>query len=326
MSRPWTGRETRRHRGIGRDSVLGQSFYSTPNITWYPWPMHRKRWAIFVLVLLVLLGIGVTCYRSSDQRVRYRFIELEVPAETKSLDSAIPNAIDEDGRIAGLVRINQESFPAVWNESGNLVHVVDTPGVALCWGDDDRIAGTLSLYNNGFIWSPSAGLQMVESKQSDSINFYRKPNSRDHVALSYEFSEENGIEAVDTPEELEDVLRGNKKGLKVGWTERGWPKSLVEVEMLYQRILRRLGFKVDTSPDARKYAVFWKDGRRIDLNNLVELPEDWGHLTVAHDVNERGWIIGVGAKTIWDGRFKNTVPRGFLLKPIEETTVEAGSH
>jgi probable HAF family extracellular repeat protein len=63
---------------------------------------------------------------------------------------------------------------------------------------------------------------------------------------------------------------------------------------------------VSSDGDLRFRAVLWHHGRILDLNQLVPPDSGWV-LSEAYDINDRGWIVGSGAR---DGR-----ARPFLLKP-----------
>lgn len=56
-------------------------------------------------------------------------------------------------------------------------------------------------------------------------------------------------------------------------------------------------------------AFLYEDGTMLDLNGLIAADSGW-MLEVATDINERGWIVGVGSN---DEGFS----RGFLLTPID---------
>jgi len=54
-------------------------------------------------------------------------------------------------------------------------------------------------------------------------------------------------------------------------------------------------------------AFLWQDGQAVDLNNLIPKRSGW-ELRDAYDINDNGWIVGVGRK--------NDEWRAYLLRPI----------
>jgi len=63
-------------------------------------------------------------------------------------------------------------------------------------------------------------------------------------------------------------------------------------------------------------ALLWKNGQTIDLNSQLSGDKDWT-LNEAHDINNSGWIVGVGVNP--EGRENS----GFLLVPVKQGTVSA---
>ncbi|MCA9446651.1 MAG: hypothetical protein KC931_06020 [Candidatus Omnitrophica bacterium] len=60
----------------------------------------------------------------------------------------------------------------------------------------------------------------------------------------------------------------------------------------------------------QEIALYWRGDSVFELQDFVVDMKDWNSLEAAHDINEAGWIVGMGTK---DGK-----SRAFLLRPIEE--------
>jgi probable HAF family extracellular repeat protein len=81
--------------------------------------------------------------------------------------------------------------------------------------------------------------------------------------------------------------------------------------------INNLGQIVGWSPldTGQHRAVIYEDGSAIDLNSLIDATSGWT-LSYAGDINDNGWIVGIGSTS-------DSIKRGFLLVPVPEPSTIA---
>jgi len=289
--------------------------------------MSRKRTLLTISLALLASLLILMIFRAGKPNFRYSITELGMPQSASIYDEICATAINDLGQVVGWITTTKGSQPVVWSTTNEITKVFDFVGIAVGVDNQGEVAGSMtpaatsgSRATRGFIWSPTEGLQDTGSrlrpaKEESAID------SVDYVSLKYRFfsySPERGLHSPRgdrfNPFDRHAKL---KREPMVGHMTTGWPNLPGPVRSLLQKIGFELDLKSLTDIN-RMRAILWLDGKKFDLNDLVQEPNDWDVLLEATDVNSSGQIVGTGLKTVYQGRVRYRVRRAFLLNPFPE--------
>ncbi len=219
-------------------------------------------------------------------------------------------AVNDTGKIAGIIHGSTPSVTkaAFWKDGvgGKELVIIDTLAsdddfnYASDINNNDKVvgySGDMSRYR-AFIWQEGQSPSELAMLQSDDLRARANAiNNLDQVA--------GYIAGLDGEDHA--VLWQNDEVVPLGpVNSESWALNINDNEQV-------VGIY---STDDGISAFLWENGSLIDLNNQLTEGSGWV-LYEAHDINNDGWIVGVGS---FDG---GSEMRGFLLMPMPDEAITA---
>ncbi|MFC1782678.1 hypothetical protein ACFL02_03715 [Planctomycetota bacterium] len=219
-------------------------------------------------------------------------------------------AVNDNGKIAGIVHGSNPSFTkaAFWKDDGTVKELViidrlstsDDFNYATDINNNDKVvgySGDISRHR-AFVWEEGLPPSELAMLQSDDLRARANAINNLDQAAGY-------IAGLDGEDHA--VLWQNDEVVPLGpLNSESWALNINDNEQV-------VGI-YSTADDIS--AFLWENGNFIDLNDQLADGSGWV-LYEAHDINNDGWIVGVGS---FNG---GSEMRGFLLMPLPDEAITA---
>jgi probable HAF family extracellular repeat protein len=187
--------------------------------------------------------------------------------------------------------------------------------------EEGKVIGWSNLENNlttrAFLWSASEGMTDLGTLGGAS-SYANALNNRGEIVGQAQTAGSQFHAYLHDCEEMKDLgTLGGQWSLAFAVNDQGLVVGQADPARHVYHTFRKKGWNMlvewmDLQPlGDEASAVAWKDGRAVNLNDLLGSESDWDTLVAATGVNNRGEITGFGLKNGFTHAFLMTLDEGF---------------